>query len=562
MLSGRVKKSRIEIPLPSKPRPYRPGDGPALAPITLALKSDTDAFIVDKRVLPGQPIHGELKLEMYYVVGWPDLPAGRVAINAKHIYEYVSPRTLEDFEYKLTLEREEEQDRQEAEEAKRRAESAAKANASSTSATPKAPKTPKEPTLTVKGKKRGRPSKADLLARRMAQQTSVDENVEVPLPPMSMSGPSLSTPQKKLATATPATVDTDDAVEVDQKEEEEANIEDDSDAGDAIFNQLYREATAFDKGRSASIQEARMDDIPLPTLQVASPQIPIKGKPGLSTPTRPRPQLQTSLCGVASHPQSVPTRNTTLPQYGFTPAGRSSGKWTSPAPNPAYATVKADPDIPLETASKSSRKRKRAVSDEPSWEVKRLEGDKTEEVDGVQTRFFKVRWKGDWPPDENPTWEPEDNIPRKLIKVYLRHKAGKGDDRSPSVKGSHTPKAKRPSPPVRKYSNVAEAFEGVANEEPSRVRSPARDIGAEADADNIDDDDEEQLIVTEEQQQGQSGFTSPALSLSSLPRARFNVALTRHVATSLENSEDRQNQHQHNYSSSSGSYERPRGLLD
>ncbi|RYP80763.1 hypothetical protein DL769_002310 [Monosporascus sp. CRB-8-3] len=553
MLSGRVKKSRIEIPLPSKPRLYRPGDGPALAPITLALKSDTDAFIVEKRVLPGEPIHGELKLEMYYVVGWPDLPAGRVVINAKHIYDYVSPRTLEDFEYNLTLEREEEQEKQEAEEARRRAEAAAKAAASSTSATPK---TPKEPTLMVKGKKRGRPSKADLLSRRMAEQTSVDETVEVPLPPMSTAGPSLSTPQKKLATATPATMDTDDAEEIDGREEEEANIEDDSDPDDAIFNQLYREAAAFDKGRKASIQEAREDEIPLPKLQVASPQKPIKGKPGLSTPSRPRLQLQTSQTGVASHPKSVPAQKATLQLYGFTPAGGSSGKWPSPAPKPAYATVNADSDIPLEApaTSKSSRKRKRAVSDEPVWEVKRLEGDRTEEVDGVQTRFFEVRWKGDWPPDQNPTWEPEENLPRKLIKAYLKHKAGKSDDRSPPVKGSHTPKAKRPSPPVRKYSSVAEAFEGVANEEPSRVRRPARDIGAEAEVDD-DNDAEEQLIVTEGRRQRRSGFTSPstpALSLASLPRSQFDVVLTSQVATSLENSGDRQHQHQHNHSSSSG----------
>ncbi|RYP44353.1 hypothetical protein DL768_009174 [Monosporascus sp. mg162] len=509
MLSGRVNKSRIEIPLPSKPRPYRPGDGPTLAPITLALKRDTDAFIVDKRVLPGEPIHGELKLEMYYVVGWPDLPAGRVVINAKHIYDYVSPRTLEDFEYKLTIEREEEQERQETEEAKRRTETAAKAAASSTIATPK---TPKEPTLTVKGKKRGRPSKADLLARSVAQQTSVDENVEVPLPPMSTSGPSLSTPQKKLATATLATVDTDDAEGIDEREEEAADIEDDSDT--AIFNQLYLEATAFGKSREASIQEVREDEIP-PKLQVAPPQKPINGKPGLSTPSRPRPQHQTSQTGPASHSKSVPTQKTTLQHYGFTPAGRSSRIWPSPSPKPAHGTVKADPDIPLETptTSKSSRKRKRVVSDEPLWEVERLEGDKTEEVDGMQTRFFKVLWKGDWAPDENPTWEPEENIPRKLIKMYLRHKVGKSDARSPSVKGSHTPKAKHPSPPVRKYSSVAEAFEGVADEEPSRVRRPARNISAEVKVGD-DDDGEEQLIVTEEEQQRRSGLTSPSTPAS------------------------------------------------
>lgn len=56
--------------------------------------------------------------------------------------------------------------------------------------------------------------------------------------------------------------------------------------------------------------------------------------------------------------------------------------------------------------------------EEELWEVRRLEGDKI--IDGIH--YFLVRWKGDWPMDQNPTWEPKENISRKLIQEYLRRK--------------------------------------------------------------------------------------------------------------------------------------------
>ncbi|CAK7210731.1 hypothetical protein SBRCBS47491_000877 [Sporothrix bragantina] len=35
-------------------------------------------------------------------------------------------------------------------------------------------------------------------------------------------------------------------------------------------------------------------------------------------------------------------------------------------------------------------------------------------------RFFLVRWKGDWPPDQNPTWEPAENLPPRMVRQYLK----------------------------------------------------------------------------------------------------------------------------------------------
>jgi hypothetical protein len=46
---------------------------------------------------------------MHYIVGWTELPAASVAISATEILDYVTSRTLEDFEYRLSLERDEEE---------------------------------------------------------------------------------------------------------------------------------------------------------------------------------------------------------------------------------------------------------------------------------------------------------------------------------------------------------------------------------------------------------------------------------------------------------------------
>ncbi|KAI0020197.1 hypothetical protein F4780DRAFT_384332 [Xylariomycetidae sp. FL0641] len=193
------KTSRIEIPIHSKPPPYRPGDGPPLAPLRIALEKDSDAFIVDKRVVPGPPVNGELKLQLQYIVSWPDLPAAQVAIAATKIHDYVSPRTVEDWEYARSIEQDREKEKLVAAAESKTNTAVDSKQAASASFSQSGANTP-----SASGqRKRGRPSKADILARRIAQEAGLDgpDDLETPpLPPATTTGPSLSTPTKGLAT--------------------------------------------------------------------------------------------------------------------------------------------------------------------------------------------------------------------------------------------------------------------------------------------------------------------------------------------------------------------------
>lgn len=65
---------------------------------------------------------------------------------------------------------------------------------------------------------------------------------------------------------------------------------------------------------------------------------------------------------------------------------------------------------------------------EDLYEVDRLEDDFIATADEgtghvEPVRFFLVRWKGDWPPDQNPTWEPADNLPPRMVRQYLKKAA-------------------------------------------------------------------------------------------------------------------------------------------
>jgi hypothetical protein len=58
---------------------------------------------------------------------------------------------------------------------------------------------------------------------------------------------------------------------------------------------------------------------------------------------------------------------------------------------------------------------------EPAWEVERLENIALYDVEGRGlVRYFLVRWAGEWPPDQQTSWEPEDHIPRPLVQRYFK----------------------------------------------------------------------------------------------------------------------------------------------
>ncbi|KAI1819448.1 hypothetical protein F4861DRAFT_526909 [Xylaria intraflava] len=595
----RTRRLPIEIPLPSKPKSYRSGDGPALAPIRLALENDSGAFIIDKRVILGKSSHGEPKAELYYIVGWPELPAAAVTVLATKILDYVSPRTLEDWEYDYSLEKDEVRREQEALEQRLGQQKH-----------PKTGKVPKPTTVTdadtgvrvgtganalapsiVKPK---RPSKAELLARQLAEQaTFEDEELpNVPLPPASTKGPSLSTPQKRLAqlakdagdleeTDTNTTIpeyvcgdsdddndDDDDDIEFqaadgfDRSNEPRNSLDFTSLSsfhpvpsfrGHAQFRSLNTPSSLHrDPTPSTSIQvtlhstskkkpsrqtlplatpasaPSRLDrprkraskppakvspvsppsyvpsrpravkQTPVPVPQYPAPkQRPVPSrKPGparIRAAASPTPKSETSHkttftpVSVAPYPRlqerskkpglskkSQRVSNTAIPPSEslpngtkesveltrFTPihhgGGTGPGGAASGTKHNGQTHARSNSATPTAKAG-SSRKRKRRQSEpEPEWAVKRLEGDRVIETGGELVRFFKVRWEGNWPADQNPSWEPEELIGQDIVRKYLKNKAAKM-----TKGGSPAARMSQPTPTMeRKYANVAEAFAG------------------------------------------------------------------------------------------------------
>ena len=380
-----------------------------MAPLSLALENGSTAFIADKfvRFLTDRP-H---KQQMHYLVRWSDLPAAALAVPATEILDYVSSRVLEDYEYQLSLE--EDQLLEQQQQQQQQHDKTGLRYPRDRPAKPQNPALPESQTEPASlARKRGRPRRVSFQPSRslLAQGHVAVADIPVPstpIPAPSMvttpkrgAKPSLSTPQKAFAPVAYA----DDLAE--DFTDEEADLD------EALTQQLSRK-NEYDIGADGTM----------------------------------------------------------MPSSGFTPVGRAAGRW-GPQKNPRSPepeskrkreTVAASMPPP-EGNSNSQRKKRRKLSKpepklEPAWEVKRLEAHMITELGGQPVRFFKVRWEGDWPPNENPTWEPQENLPPGLVKQYLKKKAKKEGAEMEFASPLPIP----PRPP-KKYSSVAEAFEGEIEE--------------------------------------------------------------------------------------------------
>jgi len=649
------RRPTFEIPLPSKPPEYGPGDGPALAPICVSLDNDAGAFIVDKRVLPGKPIKGELKLELYYIVGWPDLPAARVAILATKILDYVSPWTLEDWEYQASLERDREQEREHAARKRKVKEVAEMHFASMSVSGASLPSTPGAQ------KKRGRPSKAEVLARQIAQQASFgdEELANVHLPPASTNGPSLSTPQKRLARlATDVEeleeTDTNEAIHKRPRSDFESESDFEGDEGyeppegpdeseesehglgfsslnsflPAPSSRGYAQFSVSNLPSSAQADSA-MPILPFPssshsssgkpsqwmkyqlTTPVPAPSYPelrrkaqaqVKIFTPIPPPVHPGPKPKSKSSNVLSPQRETLVPTSQPPQQWkeiHTPVpppplpylvsksqvpGASHEVKVTPVPVPAR--TKATPTIsqtaintpvpvPLHPLLQKSKKdlhsaaytpilppapynpnttdsrqrqsssrgtnqlsndngsRKRNLPEpeeegegEGVWEVKWLEDDKVIEIDGQSFRYFRVRWEGDWPPDQNPTWEPEENLPENLVQNYLKNR--KRARRRRSAPLSQGTERSTPTSLKRKYSSVAEAFEGDIKDDDQPLPSSSSFVRDRKEEEK-EEDTEERFEVIEQKSQSRSR------SRTDTPTHRFRLdpALVRELAANF-----------------------------
>lgn len=529
-------------------RSYRPFSPPPLQEPTLLPPDDSTAYIIDREMQarPGVASDGKMfPLCRGYWIGWRDLAGASIFVPADRVLDYVSPYTLEQFEYAQWKALREEERRAEEEE-----ERYLNMNGNGAAQTTKAAAAPKGKALAAGGgkggaRRPGRPPKhGPGPSRKEAEAIPVDDAaIEEEIRKRSKDqprevGPSLSTPQKPRMLALAA------SAAVASGESEDA----------AMYKQLYGETPS-----EASLYESE-DEPPRKRLRSSSP---IKGSPPRRRPTSPdgpptptpkptrtaappprQPSHITSFTPIRQNP--VVTTSPTTATTSATPSGRhrASAKATPSTSRKRRADQRTTPSSaptskPQHPPAKSTQPASSVHAEPPpepsdvQYEVKRIEDVADFVVNGRVVPYYLVRWEGDWPPEQNPTWEPEENLPPTLVRKFLSKnstpRAQGSESRNRTPNRSRNAKHGRPPPsawPERRYSSVTEVFE-----DPIDIITPAAAapvVGGNGLADSSEEDsaseDEEMFQVTERPAGGSSSSTrEPSGSRSGPFIPRFGI---------------------------------------
>ncbi|RBR21364.1 uncharacterized protein FIESC28_04901 [Fusarium coffeatum] len=422
-------KSRIKVCIPERPRDYVPGSGPPLQPISLLPPKDSTAYILERIILPSSGLAADgtpLPRRMTYIVTWSDLPAAQMLVPAMDILDYVSPRELEEWEFKNTEEQMENEAIQ-----KQQAQAG------------EAPK-----------KRRGRPPKHSKIETAVVAPDEEETMVRGAM--------TIQTPAKDRL-----------------QDFEGLSDEDSTPVGTLQWETTGESAT----GESVGTQEQGFDDgsenfdntpVAQSMLHPVSKNL-FNGLPSL------RPTLENK---SSSQPSISQTPVPLPPQAFMTNSGKQKSVAAGEEPE---AELDAEPEV-----------------EQADWEVKRIEDMEIYDVEGGQVRYFKVRWEGDWPPNQNPTWEPEDNLPAQLIRNYLkRGKRKRTESKTPKRPAAAQPAVAPSYPkkksmkqttlswgvPAKQYKSVSEAFEGF--EEDELGLPPPRETP-------VEEEQDDELFIVEE----------------------------------------------------------------
>ncbi|SPN96626.1 uncharacterized protein DNG_00147 [Cephalotrichum gorgonifer] len=462
---GRPRRYRLEVQL--RQADYAP---PKLQTPVLLLPHDSTAYIKERMLLKSAGVAADgnpLPMKMGYLIGWSDLPRASTLVPADDVLEYVSPFALEQFEYGLWKERRRE-------EAEAEAKRAAGQVASVKNDTVTEKKKPGRPP--GKEKSRGRPRQE---ARTVVvDEGAIREEVRKRAGSQTREGqqPSLSTPQKTRLGAYVGVIGGGEEVEAEA----------------AIYRQLYGDTETDAPSYPATEREESGgydSEPPRKRLRSSSPvKVPGSSIGGVmssrATPT-PAPAQRaadesstymslTSASKAEEEPSSptitsftpiIPSRAPHRPHHATTSSeSRESStgvqrpakplKSAATKKTPRKKTPKKPNTTPAAPRNGAGRDQKAAAPDEVQFEVKRLEASRSLLIDGKREWYFLVRWEGNWSPEENPTWEPEENIPATLVRKFLAKN-------KPKPRAGAGRKEQRPDAwPQRRYSSVLEAFEG------------------------------------------------------------------------------------------------------
>lgn len=500
-------KLAVEIKPPAK---YVPGSGPELQPLRLLPPKTSTGFIIERILLPSPGLAADgkpLPKRMTYIVGWRDLPAASLLVPAMQILDYVSPRALEDWEEALEAGMEEERAKLEEE----------KING--------------PPNIKQKHKARP-PVHTDIEAAAAIEPETEAEDAVRP----KMGAMSLSTPQKRKL----------------------ADFEGLSDDEDSPSNQIAREIFGQDSredswGTPAAATEA--EDAQVEASGAADEGGPYMSKrTNVATPV-PLPSYISGIMGYgtslpelrpvsASEPEPVyfPKQLEHTDPVSSVEGTTLSGATSFKAFTGGYGIVNSSStrestgDIlgrsspkPKKTngsAQRPKRKqpapKKRKTSQalegvdedgEPTWEVERLEDLASYDVEGHGVmRYFMVRWAGDWPTDQKTSWEPEENIPRNLVRTYFKMDKKRRAKLAAQHRREPQPEAAASSDMNAAHSSVGEAFVEADAQNNALFGDSSYGLGGE-ERSSVDDDLGNELFVVDDEPGTGRGFHKEAVLL-------------------------------------------------
>ncbi|EGY21522.1 uncharacterized protein VDAG_10504 [Verticillium dahliae VdLs.17] len=540
-------RGELAVAISSTYRAYHPGRR-RLAPITLLPKHDTTAYIYDEyKTLPNSK---DSRVHINYLVGWTDLQAGMISVDAGRIHEYVSARAYEDWNTKRATERDEELRKEEeaenvklVEEAEMKERGMNLRNGTFQVPARSTSRDHAESSTALKDKRR----KASRHIHQRASPVSRDSAPTILAPtessrdmkadgrPDSACDTDASirrqlegddtTGESESLTYSPPAISTVSMMGIGMSSGSEPGLKRrrTSSLSHSQQQDPWRELDAGRAGGSTARSSAMRQDLQYPPVNEAMGPQPVAS---LSS---------TQVSSAVARPPTSTTQSTT-PLTGFTPlGGRRSSPWTRMINSPSVTNYQSSVRLPInskpivmespaassaEPPTKDSKKATLKPPVPPAepedesgevYEVKRLEDTKLHDTENGVQRMFLVRWKGSWPEGQNPTWEPEENIPQDLARKFmLKRKAEIGKNKA-------TDTARRTASPPwkqqRKWSSVSEAFAGDDNGpdfgKTGKIKSKVREA--------MGPDGDEQLLVVDEQ----TPTSKPALNWDMLMGSKF-----------------------------------------
>ncbi|KAI5463674.1 hypothetical protein BGZ63DRAFT_197303 [Mariannaea sp. PMI_226] len=545
-------RSRIVVEIPSKHPHYVPGAGPPPQRISLLPAQDTTAYILERILLPSPGLAADgkpLPKRMAYIVSWHDLPAARMLVPAMEVLDYVSPRALEDWEYEMELETDKVRARIEVEKHQHK----------------------------PKKMKRGRPPLHSKIEAAVVIEP-VNEALKTGRP--AGGAMSITTPSKKRMT------DFEDISEDWESPSRQLEAESRSSVDNELNLTGPQHATPREDTASKLFKpDLRREPEPGPVAHssqdkiTSNIQVTIKSRAPTVVESIPKPPLNTpALCTTNKVVRETPIPLPNIPGFSLRPSvsdwsvqrtpsstQMSGSTFFSPSnqvveqpTGTPWTTLVATATIKQKSDEDSSKKRKKErkkepkktvdqkthpplpsskgvdhqpePEDEPAWEVKRIEETELFEIEGKGlVRYFKILWEGDWPPDQNPSWEPEENLPPSLVRNFMKKVQKKPGPKRKSLKQQSI----LPWATGSQFKSVSEAFAG--GEDFDLLAGPA--YGADLVHDGDEYADQEEFVVVEEppakkkkaRTQGSLGWNRTATQNgSSSGRAEFDLLTAFH----------------------------------